>query len=353
MAFPLISFLGNLISGAASGIAQGAGAIGSGISQGANAIGGGLGGLEDLAQGGIGELLKSGDPKVMGALNKMGILPEGLLGGSAAPSTGVGASPAVAPIGPQGSAPAGGLTPDLSGLAPENPLTLTQPKPPMSLNQQPTLLGPLSPMDNPAAMEILPPTEQGNTAIDRSGGRKGLLGKYINTMEKVNDAMEATPILGHYLRSTPGELQERRLPAEMGQSSILAQHKGMIEGWKQQQANQRAEADRELREGIAEKRDAATDRRTGALMDAKDMDRAVKIAGQLENAGPEEQEILWGQLEEMDIKRPETDTPGTNWLEYVVQQIAQGAGYVWEKGRGLSEKGKKGGGKPPLSSFEK
>jgi len=62
-------------------------------------------------------------------------------------------------------------------------------------------------------------------------------------MEKANQFLEAIPILGHYLRSLPGELQERDLPARQERAETLAQfdmlERIMQEGTKQDALRQK------------------------------------------------------------------------------------------------------------------
>lgn len=316
----------------AVGAGAGGGAIGAGVGAGVGA-GAGTGGLGSVLGGmtkEVGKALMDGGPesiKTLGHLKNMGVDMVDLLSG-----------------GDQGGA---------SPILPQGQSVINEP--------YSALKGPLNPMDYPALQEPATPIRPPEAPAG-PGNRKGVLGKFINTMNKGDEALKSIPILGDYVGSLPGAMQDVKSKTALDVADTGAEASSWKEMMKQIMANNRTESivqgrgeqgdlnrQQKEQEGVLNRASNKEIAGIGAKQraDTADGKLITTITKQWEDADDKMRAVLAGELGRMGIEVPEDADGGGNWIA----DLIMGAGDMkdeiveaWEKafgGRGKKSKGNK------------
>ena len=346
--FWLIPALGKIIGAAGGAAAGGAGAAGAagagaaGAGAGAAGAAGAAGGLGNLLGGGVGEALSAG--------GKMGIEAAGHLSKVLGPEIGellMGAGgPGGAPSPGTGGVPSPGAGGAPAALVPGTGT-------PGAITPQDLLPG-----------GVAPPTQYpgGGVAPDAPigpGNRTGLLKKFMETNEKINEALESVPILGHYLKSSAGELQERKLPADLARTNITAdqnKYKEMVDFMQAQDAiAAKREATAATLEGSKYRGDKTVEAAgigAGQRETTEQRKTAMNILKNWGDMGDEERMAARAMMSDMGNPMPEEIDEGGRSIEEWIAAAGDKWGSIksaWDKAFG--GRGKKGG-KRPIIGFE-
>ena len=177
------------------------------------------------------------------------------------------------------------------------------------------------------ASGLLPPTESvrgvesdvsERTTSDGSyrKERHGLLGKYINTMDKINAALNATPLLGNYLRGSSQEYVDELMDIKrtgVEQRELIKMYDEMQENIRHAEAMRMKQKDIEAKREIGRERVEAMDRGTKADLEiAADRD-VTSMIEMFDLASDETRELLRQKLERKGISVPKAEEGG-NWL---------------------------------------
>lgn len=336
-------------------------------------------GMQGGAAKGVGELLTGGGKEAVnaaGALMKMGDLTPDMVGGGATGGGAGGAPPTgglLPGTGVQGAqipgagviSPEGGLMPELRGLsAPvegKSPLLPPAPTPSATGGVPERLMGPLDPTYYPETMELLPDVGlKKGEAFGRSGKKRtGLLGKYINTMGKVSDALYATPLIKEGLSSSRGSLQEKSLPVDLeiaGQENRRKLWEEIQENLRaEQQATSRIQAGKiqaEAAKEVGKGRIDAMDRATGQRAMSASEKIGVGLLEDYDLMSDEQQKFVNEYLRSKNLPQiPEVEKTG-NWVAEFIKNRSEDIQEIkraWSKARGV--KGNKKVKEDPLGLF--